>query len=484
MNENKFDQQYKATLSLISELRSISIYRSDLENPLLNLGKPTHENLVRVDKFLNRKSKNGIFSNIFTYLPYLSMSVMKNFIHHLKYFPHLKILNESRQNSEYFFVSHFVGQKITSEGKDSFFGDMPTFIREKNLGATTVYVNHKKNSKNFSANYTKNIVPKTCFTRDRLLFIFWAVGRSLNYFVLALRTSFTNSNKANKIFLLARLQTDIASFNNQILLSNLMKLIRKTEPKRIVFTLEGHPYELFLARNLKFHTIDTKMIFWQLAPVVRSQNGFLETIENLPGNCEVLVTGESIKKYIIENITSERKISVIGSPKFQVVAPSDNSKSSILLAPEGSKEAVEEFITLIPILCKSFPNRKVILRLHPAVNETFTIAFFSRFSGIKNFEYSTGSLLDDLEKSEYCVYRSSSVSIEALNYGVKPIHFSKFADGELNPLALNNSWLFEAQNPSHLVEIISRNPIVDKELLQVIYKNFYSKLCLEKFLLL
>lgn len=482
MNENKEDQIYKETLNLISDLKKISIYSCDLENPMLNLGKPTHENLIRVSKLRIRKGMIGVLFNIITYFPDMIINVFKNIIHHLKYIPQTKNSHASIQNSKYLFVSHFIGQKISSDDKDSFFGDIPSLIQGKDLKITVAFVNHKKFSKIYFEDSARILLPKTCSTKERTQMIFRAIGRSLHYFGTGLKTSISNLDKANKMFLLSRMQTNITSFNNQILLFNLTKLVKIAEPKRVIFTLEGHPYELFLARNLELSTIDSKMIFWQVAPVVRHQQGFLETIESLPANCEVVVTGESIRKYIIENTSKNRKITVIGSPKFQEVSLSNKSRNSILLAPEGSKEAVEEFVTLIPILCKSFPDRQVILRLHPAVNDVYTADFFLKLSDCENFEYSRSKLLDDLERAEYCVYRSSSVSVEALNHGVKPIHFSKFANSELNPLALNNPWIFEAHDPSQLIEIISRNPLVDKDSLQVTYKKYYSKLSLEKFL--
>lgn len=482
MNENKEDQIYKATVNLISDLKKISIYSSDLENPLLNLGKPTHENLIRVSKLIIRKGMIGALFNVITYFPDMILNIFKNIIHHLKYIPQIKNSPKSIQNSKYLFVSHYIGQKISSDDKDSFFGDIPSLIQSKDLKITVAYVNHKKYSKFFFGDSTRILLPKTCSTKDRTQMILRAIGRSLHYFGIGLKTSITNLDKANKVFLLSRIQTNITSFNNEIILFNLMKLVKKVEPKRIIFTLEGHPYELFLARNLELSTIDTKMIFWQVAPVVRHQQGFLETIESLPANCEVVVTGESIRKYILENTSKKRKITVIGSPKFEETMPPDRSRNSILLAPEGSKEAVEEFVTLIPILCKSFSDRKVILRLHPAVSDVYTADFFIKLSDYENFEYSRSKLPDDLERAEYCIYRSSSVSVEALNHGVKPIHFSKFANGELNPLALNNPWIFEAHDSSQLIEIISRNTVVNKESLQAIYNNYYSKLSLERFL--
>jgi hypothetical protein len=482
MNENNFNQDYIAALNLIANLKSLSVFKSDLDNPLLNLGKPTIENVSRVSRLKVKRGKFGLFYNFLIYLPYLGIQLIYNLIHHIKHMPQLRIQNKPRENSDYLFVSHYVGQQINEENGDSFFGNVPTLLSDINKQSTIIYVNHKKKTKELSDNSKNVLLPKTCYTKNRLFITFAAIGKSIFYFKRALRISFSDINKANQLFLLAQLQVNIASFHNQILLINLKTFILKIEPKRIVLTLEGHPYESFISININHYHPETKVILWQLAPVVPKQHGFLETIENLPSSCDVAVTGESIKKFIEQNTLISRKIVVAGSPKFNEIIISNKNGDAILLAPEGSIEAVNEFISLISILCRNFPDREVILRLHPAVKEFFREDFKAKFSDFENFDLSKNTLHEDLLKSEYCVFRSSSVSIEGLKYNIKPIHYSKLTHGELNPLALNQPWIFEAQSATEVTKIIASNPRTDQIFLQETYDNYYTKFNLEKFL--
>ncbi len=482
MNEKNFNQDYKAALNLIANLTDLSVFKSDLDNPLLNLGKPTIENVSRVSKLKVRKGKFGIFNNLLIYLPYLGIQLICNLIHHIKHLPQLRIQSKPRKYSDYLFISHYVGQQINEENGDSFFGYVPTLLSNVNKQSTIIYINHKKRAKKLYGNSENVLLPKTCYTKNRLFITFEAIGKSLFYFKRALRISFSDINKANQLFLLSRLQVNIASFHNQILLLNLKTFILKIEPKRIVLTLEGHPYESFIALNIYHNYPEMKVILWQLAPVVPKQHGFLETIENLPSSCGVAVTGESIKKYIEQNTFKKRKIVVTGSPKFNEMLISNKNGDAILLAPEGSIEAVNEFISLISILCRNFPEREIILRLHPAVKEFYRKDFTAKFSDFKNFDLSKNTLHEDLLRSEYCVFRSSSVSIEGLKYDIKPIHYSKLTHGELNPLALHQQWNFEAQSAIEVIKIIESNPRTDQIFLQETYDSYYAKFNLEKFL--
>ena len=71
MNENNYNQHYKAALNLILDLKNLSVYKTDLNNPLLNLGKPTIENVSRVNKLKVKRVNLGYFIIFLsTYLTY------------------------------------------------------------------------------------------------------------------------------------------------------------------------------------------------------------------------------------------------------------------------------------------------------------------------------------------------------------------------------------------------------------------------------
>ena len=51
-----------------------------------------------------------------------------------------------------------------------------------------------------------------------------------------------------------------------------------------------------------------------------------------------------------------------------------------------------------------------------------------------NFYLSKDSLINDLHKATHCVYRSSSVGLEGLMYGVIPIHYAAEMNSVLDPI--------------------------------------------------
>jgi len=69
-----------------------------------------------------------------------------------------------------------------------------------------------------------------------------------------------------------------------------------------------------------------------------------------------------------------------------------------------------------------------------------------------NLRFSNNELFKDLEVSGFCIYRSTAVAIEGLNYGVRPIHFSRYVGDGLDPLAITN---LSNESFSHSSQLIS-----------------------------
>lgn len=483
MDNDRIAIQYSKSMDLILNLRESIIFIEDLDNPLLNLGKPTKENLKRIDNLKVRKGNIGAIFNIIIFVPYTLMNLIINCIHHYKYIHHLKALKKPLDKSDYLFLSHYVGQRINDKS-DLFFGNTPWLVSANGKKSIVLRINHKKKLEKDSNVLSSALMPKTCMSKYRFQLILRSVNKSVVYFWHGISHLVKNSEMANHLFLLSQMQTKLASFNTEILLSNLTLFVTRIQPTHLVVTLEGHPYESRIAHALAEKNIKVTVIYWQVAPVVPKQHGFLETIEKLPPNSKVATSGSVIKRYIESNISGSQPVFLIGSPKYKEVNLLNRPRNAILLAPEGSTDAVIEFMELIPDLCKKLPNRKIVLRLHPAVaklklrNNSFDLPNKS------NFVLSDSSLQDDLVKSEFCIFRSSSVGIEALSYRVKPIHFSEFRNGEINPLALLEPWDLEAQNISQLIGVIEKNSNLNDEFLQDRYQQNYSEFNLQKFLAL
>lgn len=475
---NAYSQQsalrdkYSQILISIDELNKLSEYDADKTNPLLNLGKPVIENIKRLDGKIPNGNQFIFFLNLILFTPQQLTNVIKQLLHHLKYAQKNQNLHPVQDEVNYMFLSHFTGQSGIGPGMDVFYGTVP-FTQQKNQEKNIViYIDHsimKKSKRNDLI-----ILSKTCELNIRIKLLVIALRKAFLYLRKAIKTSSQNIKLANKYLYLGRIQTDITSLTSQILEHNLDKQINRFKPNKIVITLEGHPYELAIANYLSEFHKNIGVIFWQTAPVVPNQHGFIENISRFPSSVNVGVTGLGVQHYIKNKIEIERKIIVLGSPKFYQNENLNNKGDCILLAPEGTREATAEFIELIHGLCLAFGHRKIILRLHPGMENRRMLSKRSKLHNLENFELSKQTLFTDLSRSEYCVFRSSSVGVESMNFGVQPIHLSFFTESEINPLAILNTDLLEAQNLDEVISIIQERKRSTLESLRKSYQLYYE----------
>lgn len=479
--ESELRDNYSKILMRIDELKRISEYDSDKTNPILNLGKPVIENIKRLDGKIPNSNRFIFFLNLILFTPQQLANIIKQILHHLKYTRREQKLHSIHDRTDCMFLSHFTGQSDLGPGKDVFYGTVPfrqQNSREKNV---VIYIDHSVQKKNKRNDIT--VLSKTCEINIRIKLLIAALRKAFKYFRKAIDTSRQSIELANKYLYLGRIQTSLTSITSQILEHNLDKQINRLKPNKIVVTLEGHPFELALANYLSEFHKNIKIIFWQIAPVVPNQHGFIENILQFPSSINVGVTGLGVQHYIENEIKIERKIIVLGSPKFYRNEDlNKNEEECILLAPEGTREATTEFIEIIYRLCIEFRRRKIILRLHPGMENRKVLPRWSKLHNLRNFELSKETLFTDLSRSEYCVFRSSSVGVESLNFGVQPIHLSFFTKSEINPLAILNIDLLEAHNADEVVKIIQQKNKASLESLRKSYKLYYEPFNERKFL--
>ena len=472
--------KYQNIIDRIYKLNKLSIIKNDKTNPFLNLGKPTVENIKRLEFLVPNHVKIRFVLNLLICIPKLVYDSTCNLLHHLKYIKSYSDIVLNDQQINFLFVSHYIGQNNVGKNNDIFYGSIPDSILNNSKKNLLVYIDHTKKQNAKKRKLNSNILSKTCDSRTRLRMIISNINNSTLYLKKLLRSLFINFEEANSYLQLAMIQTKISSSANEILTHNLSRYINAYKPNKIVFTLEGHPYELYLANYLCKKYSEIEIVFWQLAPVVSSQHGFLENIASFGPNSKIAVTGNAVKTYIENSAKKHPDLYVIGSPKFQTNEHIKSKGKCILLAPEGTKEAVYEFLDLIPKICEEIIEYKVVLRLHPSVGNLKNSRNLWKYEKYSNFEISNKSLSYDLSRSEYCVFRSSSVGIESLNYGVQPIHFSIFNSGELNPLSLVDSVYFQAKNSTELLQIIAQHKKYNVNQLQKAYGDYFEQVDLNK----
>ena len=137
-------------------------------------------------------------------------------------------------------------------------------------------------------------------------------------------------------------------------------------------------------------------------------------------------------------------------------------------------------------IIQNFPNVKIIFRLHPVLDRNIIGSYIKKNNFKKNFKFSKDSLVNDLKKSNFILYRGSSISIKAALYGLIPINLKFKNEDTLDPLfEVNNNIVNDMKTLKILIDKYSsgNNKILNNyKKIQNYCLNYHTPLKLNKFI--
>ncbi len=432
--------------SLRERFSSIDI----LANPYFQLVKPTPENLKKYLR-ISKNDKMQFSLTLISFLPSLLQNFTVNLAHCFLYssesrqLKHLKITK-----SEWLLISHFTEAAYQNQ-HDLFFHTISEKLSSRQLSNSTYLLNHSTQGYSKINSWLKQTKPNQTILNSRSvsLFSFFTIFLSQSKIALkllwgALTQSETCINERTLLISGAKYQTHRETLVNIMLGKNVRNLAQKLKTRNVIFTFEGHAYELYLRRILCEKSLPRKFYFYQHAPVVPSQFGLIKMCSLMSEIDQVFASGHCTMSFLQKHLSSiSSSVLVLGSPKYVSNNEGDHTydllespKNQILLAPEGTKDSIFEFFALGKYLAERLPEENFRIRIHPAVklSDLDVADYFDSISS--NFSISANELTSDLSLSKVCLFRSSAVGVEGLAFGVIPIHWGFLNDVSLNPLYL------------------------------------------------
>ena len=418
--------------------------------PFFHIGKDVPEVLNQYRKLLQQPTRYDFTKYLCQFLYRLIISLCKPVLHHLYNLKGFQAYKSQIPNSaNRIFVSHYTGNSTKFSESDPYFGGLISQNGIEGLRNLVLLINHSKkllktSEKSEALNNTLYLIlPKTADSRSALyiyikqLKFFWRI------LLKALDKVENSRSERMVLFELAIQQLSQSALAQQYLSLNTSRALLKNNAHELYLTFEGHSFETYLARKLRKSSKTLIININQFAPVVPSQYSFYLNLELIPEDVNINVTGRSMIKQILKltNVSSQR-IKIIGSSKHkQNVKLEKTAKPknlTVLFAPEGFLNSFAEFASMAEYCASTLKNFNFIIRAHPASKKYATRITQRYLSKNTNLILSSSSLEEDLSKSDICIYRSSAVGIEGMQYGLIPIHLSRKIDGSVDPIRLED----------------------------------------------
>jgi hypothetical protein len=491
---NNFYSDYTTFIGTCNKIFEV-FSKSDVAlSPILSISKPIPEAIKKKQKTIQKVTKEKYYSCIITFIPRIFINLFISILHHFYHLHYWRQFSLKKfTKTEIIFVSHYTGQE-TKVDEDLYFGKLTQQLNESKRRNLLLYINHNKgNPSNIyletdrqKSNHEQYILPKTINTKEllKLYKSFFGNFKEIMFHVVKKG----ERGKREKVLMLelAIQQTGLESISQAILAKNIEQIVHQTDAKKMILTYEGHSFETYVANKLKNKFPNLYVSVYQFAPLVPAQNSFFRNLHYLNKDIRIFVSGSQFKEDILRKTKlPSSALTVIGSRKNRTAKLSFTGKKDVivLFAAEGSRESLVEFINLAFYSSLENPGATFIVRAHPASADYKLELFKKAGKHSSNFYLSSESLINDLHKATHCVYRSSSVGLEGLIYGVIPIHYAAEMNSVLDPintLDLPHMQFTDIDAFNQTIKEISKNHIeIDEQQLRnyrEVFKGYFAPL--------
>ena len=374
-----------------------------------------------------------------------------------------------KKNDGYIFVSHFFNQKqiFENKNKDFYFSH---FFKYKRKDSSLVLFNHLK--KNFNS---KNKIILN--THEKFLDEIKLFAKVLREFFLFNKNYEKKKNIFYKKFLILIFSNlcSVNTLNNLRIYYQFKKILKKTKPKKIIVTFEGHVFErnIFLAANSVNDNIE-KIGFHHSIPF---QNQFSYTLKlNNGSDPDIVMTSGKISTKEFLRLKIYSNIMQVGSNRISnkdkiLKKLKINKILTCLVIPEGIESETELLLNFCRDYLKKYEDIKFIIRLHPVLKSKAYkyIKYFDKDTiGIKVFFSNNSRQLDDIKKCDIALYRGTSLIFDAVKNGIVPFYYQKNNELNFDPLSLAS----QKKNQSIKISNISEfNQKVSNK--NIFTKNYY-----------
>jgi hypothetical protein len=449
------EEQYIEVCSLADDiLASESASPARVAIPWLHVIRSHHIFLQRYEsiydgtiiayyKNTKRKARNVI----------LLFAVLTQSLFYSRYSLWLQSFNR-HSKKDILFVSHLLNKSQYSQADDFYFSDLPQKVSNAGFKSLVVMINHSDSEvigNNNEKNLKKIVLPHKLGLYDEIknLGLLWAEYKTLTKEIRL------EKNKIKKKFLyFARIESlSPSSLTSLRLAMQIGGLVKTLEPKALITTHEGYAWERKVYDAARQVDQNIKCIGYTHAPIFENQHSIRRSLAKQFNPDVILVSGHTQKKQLEKyGLLKNIQIDVLGSVRFDYGRLDDDlqikkkitskTQQFCLVVPEGIKKEIDLLFDFSLKCAKAIPECQFIWRLHPI----FTFNKLKYRNLPANITLSDQKLNYDLLKSQWVLYRASSVVIQAVAAGLKPIYLHRADEIKIDPIYEINNWKSEVKS--------------------------------------
>lgn len=367
--------------------------------------------------------------------------------------------------SDILFVSHLLDPSQAGKDSDFYFGDLPWRIRRKGHGAVVALIDHSGTADaTLAGRWQSNPIPHVLLSSSLSVREEWSMWLRVKAeaLLLAARSRLQPSGLHRNVLSEASLEALSGSTRTTLRMSiQIGQLVAQVQPRVIVVTYEGHAWERIAFAAARQALPGIICLGYQHAGIFSLQHAALRKLQPRFNPDHILVGGQVAKAQMELALGLKGiPISILGSSRASEapnLSERNSRLSTCLVVPEGLIEECN-FLFEFSLRCaRLLPQIRFIWRLHPLIGFEELIASKSLFRNFpENIELSRRTLEEDLDLSEYALYRGTSAIIKAVIAGVQPVYVKRDGDMNIDPLYELTQWRETIVSPTDFEAIVFR----------------------------
>ena len=320
----------------------------------------------------------------------------------------------------------------------------------------------------------------------------WAWLRNLRVSLMLIGQSLWTSDPDEKRHLqfLACTQMDHQTMANARIFDRIASMVSKRQPQVVIITFEGYAWERAVTEYLHRTYSNIKVLGYQHAVISGGPRVINKKFSRGIDPDHILAAGEEMTKRLVqEGEFQSSDFTCIGSLKARSV--DDSNKGNALVAiPEG---ILSETIMLAECLCeiaRKMPEIPCVLRIHPILNWQEAKSHIRGWDDqLPNLHLSAETLDADIARAKWVLYRGSSVVINALLAGQRPLFLDCDNTADTTDIVPPEiTWRKICQTTQDVMEVIEsdcqtrrKDDEKSRRLAQEFAKGYYKPLDHKKF---
>lgn len=342
------------------------------------------------------------------------------------------------------FISHLIQSDLSLSKKDFYYDQLPELLNQVELKSAIVYRNIVRANPNllkykWGDRDCIRIIP------NKTLGIYkeFSLRLRLRDLLKALQKYISNQHQGNTLAKkVVQLTDSYASIESLRFCDQMKEIFSVLRPKIVFVTFEGHAWERAVFGVARVINPKTICIGYQHTVLNGTEHGISRGLGLMFDPQIIWATGLGPAQTMTKKINPlpSGGITVYGtyrSLSSLILCQKQNNHSvpQCLITPDGTMEESEYMFSFAIRIAELNPKVKFVIRFHPLLPYSQLAKQHVRFRGAhKNLFISSDNVEDDIVKSEYIIYRGSSVVIPAVIHGLRPLYLKKENSVDIDPL--------------------------------------------------